>query len=184
MRKLFSECWSQKVEERRSFDDIFELLSSDFSHFDEEIDEEEVYEYLAKLSEFEDEQDKNNIQTRLKEVETENDNLKKKLNQMKNQCNKYQNELKTLLSTNDDYFLGLYAIIGDKRYRSIHSALNHLNRSSEKGNRYASYLLGILYSGGELVDKNIEKAIEYYRLSFVQGNPKGYTTLGTYPIIL
>lgn len=175
MKDLIEKCWSKKVEERPTFEEIFDLLSDDFSYFDEEIDKDEVIEYLDRLSEFGNDPD--DAEKSLKE---ENEQLKEELDQLKTKCNKYESELKSLLSTNDEYSLGLFSIVGEKKNQNIHVALKHLKRASENGNCHASYLLGILYSSGELVEKDVKKAINYYKLSFDQGNPKGYTTIGTY----
>ena len=50
MRNLLTRCWSKFVNERPSFDEIFKELSTNFSYFDEDIDEEEVKNYLDYLN--------------------------------------------------------------------------------------------------------------------------------------
>ena len=49
MKNLISQCWSQTPQDRPSFKEIFEKLSTDFSYFDESIDETEVLDYLDFL---------------------------------------------------------------------------------------------------------------------------------------
>lgn len=49
MKELISQCWSQDPKERPSFDAIFEKLSTDFSYFDDEINESEVNKFLEML---------------------------------------------------------------------------------------------------------------------------------------
>ncbi|KAK8888799.1 hypothetical protein M9Y10_033538 [Tritrichomonas musculus] len=53
MRELIERCWSQVIEERPSFKEIFNLLTSNISKFaNEKIDEEEVNRFIDKLKEF------------------------------------------------------------------------------------------------------------------------------------
>lgn len=51
MKNLITRCWHSNIEERPSFDEIFTLLSSDFSYSKEPIDESEVKRYIEKLVE-------------------------------------------------------------------------------------------------------------------------------------
>ncbi|KAK8886595.1 hypothetical protein M9Y10_042059 [Tritrichomonas musculus] len=53
MKELITQCWSGDIKERPSFDEIFEKLSSDFSYFDEDVDAEEIKEYLEMVYEIE-----------------------------------------------------------------------------------------------------------------------------------
>lgn len=46
MINLLSRCWSDNASERPSFDEIYSLLSNDFSYFDEPISKEEVNEFI------------------------------------------------------------------------------------------------------------------------------------------
>ncbi|KAK8888066.1 hypothetical protein M9Y10_039126 [Tritrichomonas musculus] len=48
-KNLLKRCWSERPEERPSFGEIFNELSSDFSFFDETVDKDEVLEYLDML---------------------------------------------------------------------------------------------------------------------------------------
>lgn len=49
MIKLISQCWSQNPEERPSFSEIFQQLTSDLSFYPDEIDREEIHEYISKV---------------------------------------------------------------------------------------------------------------------------------------
>ena len=49
MQNLLQRCWSQDPNERPSFDEIFQLLSSDFTYSPEDVDEEEVENYLEMI---------------------------------------------------------------------------------------------------------------------------------------
>lgn len=51
MRQLIEKCWSQDPKDRPSFEEIFRQLSSDFSYIDEDIDEDEINDYLEILEE-------------------------------------------------------------------------------------------------------------------------------------
>lgn len=51
MKELLNRCWSQDIKERPSFDEIFEKLSTEFTYIDEDVDEEEINNYLAYLEE-------------------------------------------------------------------------------------------------------------------------------------
>ena len=46
---LIERCWSRNVSERPSFEEIFNLLSSDFSYSPEDVDSDEINEYLEIL---------------------------------------------------------------------------------------------------------------------------------------
>lgn len=49
MKKLLTRCWSNSPQERTSFKEIFELLSSDFSYLSDKIDDDEVNNYINIL---------------------------------------------------------------------------------------------------------------------------------------
>lgn len=53
MKKLISRCWDKFPEKRPSFEEIFNTLSSDFSYFDEDINEDEISDYIETLYESE-----------------------------------------------------------------------------------------------------------------------------------
>lgn len=51
MWELITQCWSQNVQERPSFEEIYSKLSQDFSFFTEAVDENEINEYLKQFPE-------------------------------------------------------------------------------------------------------------------------------------
>ncbi|KAK8871543.1 hypothetical protein M9Y10_007275 [Tritrichomonas musculus] len=51
MKDLITQCWSQDYKDRPSFDEIFKKLSTDFSYLDEDVEEDEIQEYLETLKE-------------------------------------------------------------------------------------------------------------------------------------
>ena len=51
MKKLLKRCWSSDAKERPSADEIFHLLSTDFSYSMEDVDEDEINDYLESIEE-------------------------------------------------------------------------------------------------------------------------------------
>lgn len=49
MQELISRCWDKEPSNRPSFDEIFNELSANFSLLDEDVDEDEIMEYLDYL---------------------------------------------------------------------------------------------------------------------------------------
>ena len=127
MQELIKKCWSDNPSDRPSFDEIFKTLSSDFSYSDESADEEEIEEYISTLNgERRDKKDREKaeiIVSMLSEIE-----------EPKEKCRSYE----ILQSTNDDFITGLNCIDGTNT--NISPAISSLERSSESGNRYVSYL--------------------------------------------
>ena len=48
MKDLITSCWSANIEERPSFEEIFEKLSNDFTYFSEDVDSDEINDILIK----------------------------------------------------------------------------------------------------------------------------------------
>ena len=168
MQELIKKCWSDKPIDRPSFDEIFETLSSDFSYSDEPVDEDEIEEYITTLN------DERGDKKDRKTAETESliVSLQSEVEELKKKCHSYE----ILQSTNDDFIDGLNRIHGANT--SIPLAISSLERSSEEGNCYSSYLLGLLYQKGELVTGDPRKSLSYYEKSGQQGNPRGYNIIG------
>ncbi|KAK8870882.1 hypothetical protein M9Y10_008780 [Tritrichomonas musculus] len=168
MQALIRKCWSDEPMDRPSFDEIYEALSSDFSFSDEPVDEDEVGMYISTLS------DERGDKKGKGAVETESvfASLKNEIEELKEKCRICE----ILQSTNDDLIAGLNCIHG--RDANIQFAISSLERSSERGNRYSSYLLGLLYEQGELVRRDPHKSLSYYEISGNQGNPRGYSNIG------
>ncbi|KAK8845711.1 phosphopyruvate hydratase [Tritrichomonas musculus] len=90
MRDLISKCWSQKVEERPSFEEIYEKLTTDFSYFEDSFDREEVQHYVNKLNKEREELSKKSVKeyapilrAKLRKVEKEKEELERELIEMK-----------------------------------------------------------------------------------------------------
>ena len=66
MRQLLNLCWSQDAQERPSFDFIFNKISKDFSYIDDDVNEDEINEYLRIL-----EDDGKNVKESTKENKIE-----------------------------------------------------------------------------------------------------------------
>lgn len=49
MQNLLERCWNKDPKMRPSFAEIFKLLSSDFTHSPEDVDEDEIMEYLETI---------------------------------------------------------------------------------------------------------------------------------------
>lgn len=49
MKELISKCWSSNALDRPSFDTIFEQLVNDFSFLKDEVDKDEIDQYLSKI---------------------------------------------------------------------------------------------------------------------------------------
>lgn len=56
--------------------------------------------------------------------------------------------------------------------------MDYLNRSSQQGNQFAQYTLGVIYLKGEICNSNINKAIELFEQSADQNNPFAQYQLG------
>ena len=107
MKELISRCWSQESKDRPSFKEIFEELSNDFSYSIEDVDEDEINEYLLNLDEWKKEREKQKEEknrkfkedesNKLKEIE--NKKLQDEVNELKSELQKCQNLLKSFISS-------------------------------------------------------------------------------------
>lgn len=96
--------------------------------------------------------------------------LENELKSLKSKMIEYQKEHVILSSTNNLFHSGLFALLGDKKVRNVNKALKYLKISSDRGNRYSSCLVGILYESGEEVEQNIEESFKYYEKASKQGD--------------
>lgn len=88
------------------------------------------------------------------------------------------NDVRIINETNDAFYTGLMNILGPEKLCDPIRAFNAFNRASEGGNRYASFIIGLMLEVGQIVQKDIQRAIKYYQKSFDQGNTKGYNRIG------
>ena len=157
MKNLLMRCWSEKIEERPTFAEICELLKSDTSYFDEDIDEDEFNEYVEYCDEMT--PTTQNQTFHINEVEKDN---KKSIDSV----------------VDDDLFRSLDELLGDAKERNPISSANHLLMSSEKGNCVSSYILGLLYESGHGVEQDFKRAKYYFKKSALRGNSNGFYRIG------
>ena len=100
MKDLIEKCWSQDPKDRPSFDEIFEMLSSNFSFSDETVDEDELNEYLEMLNESRNATKQENELDKLKSELTlkneENKNLQIEVSKLKNEIKNLHDEIDRL----------------------------------------------------------------------------------------
>lgn len=149
MKELLSKCWNEDVNERPSFNEIFQMLSNDFSYLGEDVDSDEVREYVEIIRD---------ANSRIESGNKIEKNFSKKSDELLSRA--------------------LFVLNGNKSERNVPYALNLLKQSSESGNSFASLHLGLLYENGENVEKNIDKALFYYQKSAEQGNSSGMRRIG------
>ncbi|KAK8890098.1 hypothetical protein M9Y10_034857 [Tritrichomonas musculus] len=127
MRELISRCWSPKVEDRPSFDEIFEQLSTDFSYFKETVDHNSIQHYLNQLS-CEEGKGGNN------ENNTQKDEIQKCIQKVDKPQNDSE-KVDDLKKSNIDYVTAIHALHGNERERNSKQAFLSLKKSSEEGRR-------------------------------------------------
>lgn len=76
MWELVTRCWDKDASSRPSFDEIFHELSTNFSLFNEDVDEDEIRDYLDYLADGR--KDETDINERKKEFSLEYDQLIKR----------------------------------------------------------------------------------------------------------
>lgn len=180
---LMKKCWSQNPSDRPSFAEIFDLLSSDFSYFEDEIDSEKVNEFLEMLKKQREEEllttKKSSIQARLDQLEEENKRLRTELSQIKQKSKIFTDPSINPLLAEASFFSAIDSLHGDPQKRSVEKVTHLLEESSNNGNSYASYLLGILNEGGyDGFEQNPTKAIDFYEKSSKQGNSYATNRIG------
>ena len=112
MQNLLTRCWNQSVDKRPSFDDIFNEISSDFSYLDEDVDEDEINEYLKIL-----EEEGANVENSINEakIEVHNDyNYKQLQMKMENERKCYASMIKKIVENQGEIQNGF-----DERYGNI-----------------------------------------------------------------
>lgn len=171
MQDLLTKCWSDNINERPSFDEIFDKLSSDFTYIDESVEEDEIIEYLSVLDE--------ELKAQ-KQADKDREILLNEIKKLKNKIKEMENVESVLKKTNNTFASALEFLHGTQKERNINSAMILLNRSSEAGNCYSSFILGLLYENGVEIKKDISKAISLYSKSSEQGNPRGIQRIGCF----
>ncbi len=90
---------------------------------------------------------------------------------------------KGIESNNTDCMINMFYICMDEdstfiEYHNTNRAIELLKKAVSHGDAYSMFKLGSLYQMGEFLEKNDEKAFEYYKKSFDLHNPKGAFALG------
>lgn len=180
---LMKKCWSQNPSDRPSFAEIFTLLSSDFSYFDDEIDSEKVNQFLEMLKKNKEKESipdkKDSVQARIDQLEEENKRLRTELSQIKQKSKIFSDPSINPLVAEASFFSAIDSLHGDPQKRSVEKVTHLLEESSNNGNSYASYLLGILNEGGyDGFEQDPTKAINFYEKSAEQGNSYAINRIG------
>ncbi|KAK8853710.1 hypothetical protein M9Y10_016253 [Tritrichomonas musculus] len=175
MWNLLEKCWSDRPEERPSFNEIFNELTSDReSYYQETVDNVEVSEFIDHLHEESVIKGNKEVTIGIKNEEK----LKEEINELKQKIQKIEIEHQNHVKSSDSFYLGLISIVGFKKSRNYKKAVQELSRASDKGNCYASFILGLLYESGQKIERDVKKSFQYYEKSVQQGNPKGYLRIG------
>ncbi|KAK8842414.1 hypothetical protein M9Y10_025997 [Tritrichomonas musculus] len=135
MKNLLSRCCDENINERPTFDEIYKLLTTDFSYFDEDVDEDEINQYIE-------------------DIEDECKLSKCKINkndQQKEETNNYDLSKHNLIPA-------LNFLLGHENEQNFVQSAYMLQVASDEGNSLASYILCLLHESGKAVPKNIEKA--------------------------
>lgn len=172
MKELLSKCWSNNIDDRPSFDEIFNLLSNDFSYFKEKLNETEIRNFLNRLHEETKEPLDETLSGSNSKLKSTITDLQEKITKLKESF-KNENQL-----SNDNLSLALNHLHGNQKEKNIKQAIAYLRASSNDGNSCASYLLGLFYENGEGFEKSFEKAAKYYRKMEKQGNSSGINRIG------
>ena len=181
MASLLKRCWSHKAEDRPSFDEIFKKLSSDFSMLGEDVDEDEVNEFIEMIDE---QEKKKEMASKLSnnELEKELKKLKKMIieneERYKEEIQKLKDKLQSSQLSNDYFARGVYRLLSNDDEKNVLEGLQYLKYSSDEGNSHASYIRGLLYRKGIGIKQDFSKAIRYYERSSSQGNTYGLVELG------
>lgn len=172
-KELISKCWDDNPRKRPTFAKIYSKLSSDFSYFNEDVDEDEIQLYIDILD------DQTTQET---PKSSTNDHHPREYSETEDDDEEETKELKVQLKNNqpldDYYFDALNDLFGNKDEYNPKEAIFYLQKSSSNGNGYSSYLLGLLYQNGSKVNKDFTKSMSYFELAGNQGNLHGFRRIG------
>lgn len=171
---LISKCWSQNIKERPSFEEIFKQLSNDFSYFDENVDENEVINYIKYLKneKVEEKKEENHLQARVNDLEKENKKLKTELNQLKIKNEKDDEK-------NTENYLQVHINDLEEENKKLKTELNQLKNKIENPitSSYmieSSFIQGIDAIHGNKLERSNRHAIRYFKQASENGN--GYAS--------
>lgn len=158
MKNLLSRCWDENISQRPSFDEIYKLLISDFSFFEEDVDADEINQFIEDI-----------------ENEIKVSNNKKNKEDKNGQNNVHQYDIK-----DDSLYLSLNCLLGNEKCQNFQKAAHNLKLASDEGNSLASFILALIHESGKGVTKNPDIAKNYYKQAAAQGNSYGYLYLGNF----
>ena len=143
MKDLINQCWCQEPQDRPSFSEIFEMLSSDFSYLDETVDEDEIREYLDVLEEnrkneavFKSKNDRKNNEAEIEQIEEEKKAIQTELSDLKTKYDDSQRKIKFFERINP------YVIVLENDYlsRKIRSEIiSQMPKAQKLDNREYEY---------------------------------------------
>ena len=96
MKELITQCWNHDYKERPSFQEIFDKLSTDFTYFDEDVDEDEVNEYIEVLKEEAEELPPSHSQADFEKIDKKNKKLEEKVSILENEKKSANDSVKKL----------------------------------------------------------------------------------------
>lgn len=179
MQSLISNCWNEIPDERPTFKEIFDILSSDMTYFTEPINETEVTNYLISIKDSKEQQNKTLYES---PIEKQIKDLKATMLMSFANQTKYVDEEKDYLMQaaeldNEKAFIKL----GDWFYRhnNYSEAKKYYEKAAKKcNNKDALKCLGDIYYYGKGVEKNYNKAIEIYEKAAENGSYDALKFLG------
>lgn len=187
MKELMSKCWNEKPEERPSFREVL-LELMDFHNVSDDLDADELeysIEYIKKTLKIEEEKMFDDFQKALINLATldVNKTTKSKEEKQREIANSQNNLLENyniiFPESNLHFCSGLVALF-ENTTPNIVKAIFEMHLASQKGNPYASFIIGLLYYYGHFLEKNHEKGLEYLIKSGEQGNPRAYNAIGVF----
>ncbi|KAK8852781.1 hypothetical protein M9Y10_017771 [Tritrichomonas musculus] len=176
---LITRCWNPKDTERPNFDSIFNELTNDLFMAWDDVDEDEIRQYISMLNSTEKVDMSQHLTEKIQETESDIESkLTEEVEVLRRENEALKEKLKDLSISSDDFCRGLCRFLGDKSERNVKRGVSLLELSSEKGNRYASFIIGLLYESSEYVEHDFIKSTHFYELSSLQGNSYGLIRLG------
>ena len=104
----------------------------------------------------------NQLLSLLNDIKTDKDTSDNRIRTIELEKENLQHKLDNYSISNEEFSRGLSSLFGLQHERKTKTAILYLKKSSEKGNCFASYFLGILYEYGNIIERNIPLMLYYY----------------------